>query len=92
MNLSYTLDGQPAGQYIFNPTLPLSATPQFVSMSVFGMGGLADQEHELVVNVGDDSVFLFDFAKYEQSQADTDATATGSPGSQRTSAPSTTDP
>ena len=62
-NLSFTLDNQPAGN--FSPTE--TSTEYVPNTNVLSLDGLANQLHQLVVTVGDDSVFLFDYLIYTDS-------------------------
>ena len=84
-NLTFTLDGSPHGQFIHRPDATQPGTPtvnssvadKFLSnVNVFGASGLNDTNHTLVVNVGVDSVFLFDYAQYTESKADQESLGT----------------
>jgi len=55
VNLSFTLDNRPAGNFYPTPT----NTEFLPNQIVLSLDGLSDQPHQLVVTVGDDSVFLF---------------------------------
>ena len=59
MNLTFTLDSEPAGNFVHNG----SANNQgFQSnVSVFSRGGLSGSTHTLLVNLGQNSVFVFDY-------------------------------
>ncbi|KAI5120245.1 hypothetical protein M0805_007549 [Coniferiporia weirii] len=92
-NLSFTLDGTPRGQLLFQPDATKAGTPTVNSttaekflpgVSVFSSSGLDDMAHSLVVNVGADSVFLFDYAVYTAGASDSVSSTTTAPGSQRT--------
>jgi len=58
MNLYFTLDNQPSGN--FSSTGTPGSTGFLPSQNVLSLNGLSNEPHQLVVNVGDDSVFLFD--------------------------------
>ncbi|KLO16616.1 hypothetical protein SCHPADRAFT_937806 [Schizopora paradoxa] len=90
MNLTFTLDGKPHGQFRNNPTsLNSSSSDNFIpNFAVFSAEGLLDGEHSIVVTVGPDSVFLFDYALVTQNASSTD----GSNAPQRTSSPDSSDP
>lgn len=76
MNLSFTLDNQPAGNF-----LPTETNTEFLlNQNVLSLVGLSDQLHQLVVTLGDDSVFLFSGLIYTN----------GSAGNSTSSAPHTT--
>ena len=62
MNLSFTVDDQPSGSYS-STGMPGSAG-FMPNQNVLSLSGLSDHPHQLVVNVGDDSVFLFDYLVY----------------------------
>ncbi|KAF8494377.1 hypothetical protein F5888DRAFT_654714 [Russula emetica] len=66
VNLTFTFDSEPAGNFLHSG----SATNHgFQSnVSVFSRGGLSDSTHSLLVNIGPNSVFLFDY--YVVSRAD----------------------
>lgn len=70
VNLSYTLDNNPAGAYLHagSPSsTPLSNTTSYLSsFTVFEQSGLSEGPHTLTINVGADSVFLFDYIVYSQ--------------------------
>ncbi|KAI0270583.1 hypothetical protein BC834DRAFT_521251 [Gloeopeniophorella convolvens] len=66
MNLSFTLDNQSAGSFLHTGAANTGGFQP--NVSVFSRTGLADSAHTLLVNLGPDSVFLFDF--YVFSQAD----------------------
>jgi hypothetical protein len=66
-NLFFTLDNQPAGN--FSPTV--MSTEFLQNTSVLSLDGLSNQPHQLVVTVGNDSVFLFDYLIYTNSSAGT---------------------
>ncbi|KAH8114827.1 hypothetical protein DFH11DRAFT_128047 [Phellopilus nigrolimitatus] len=102
-NLSFVLDGTPHGQFLHQPDPAQSGTPTVNSsnsekylsnFTVFSVSGLENMTHTLVVNVGVDSVFLFDYAVYEagvSDPADPGSDTATAPGSQRTSASDTED-
>jgi hypothetical protein len=66
MNLTFTLDSSPAGNFLHSG----SATNHGFqpTVTVFSRGGLSDSTHTLLVNLGPNSVFLFDY--YVVSRAD----------------------
>lgn len=74
MNLTYTLDSQPAGTFTHtgSPTAP--NTSYSPSVVVFQKTGLPASVHSLTVSVGPDSVFLLDYIVYSQ---DSDFESTG---------------
>ena len=59
MNLTFTLDSEPAGNFLHDS----SATNHGFQprVAVFSQGGLSDATHTLLVNLGPNSVFLFDY-------------------------------
>lgn len=67
MNLTYTLDNQPAGSFTHNGTS--SASGFLPSTAVFSSSGLGEGPHTLTMHVGPDSVFLLDYIKYSQEDA-----------------------
>ena len=85
MELDFTLDSEPFGKFISQPG-SLTGAPTNVSSSeaesnsttptyefnvpVFQAADLTDEQHTLVVNVGPDTVFLFDYAIITQGKAD----------------------
>lgn len=64
MNLTYTLDSQPAGSFQHNGSA--SASGFEPAVVVFAKSGLTEGPHTLNVNVGPDSVFLLDYIVYTQ--------------------------
>lgn len=71
VNLTYTLDGQPAGNFNHSGTqTPTSPDPSpdayQQSVLVFEKSGLSEGPHALKMGVGPDSVFLLDFIVYSQ--------------------------
>ncbi|KAF8809964.1 hypothetical protein BYT27DRAFT_7187290 [Phlegmacium glaucopus] len=76
MNLSFTLDNQPSGTF-FSPGNP-GSTGFLLNQSVLSLSGLSDEPHQLVVNVGDDSVFLFDRFIYTDNSTTSPPTADNS--------------
>lgn len=67
MNLTFTLDTEPAGNYL-HTSGPATVHDFQSNISVFSRGGLSDSAHSLLVNLGPNSVFLFDY--YVVSRAD----------------------
>ena len=64
VNLTYTLDQQPAGSFTYAVDSP---NPSYSPSSVvFQRTGLLDTPHSLTVNVGPDSVLLLDYIVYSQ--------------------------
>ena len=63
-NLSFTLDNQPAGNF-FSGT----ESDNQPSTNVLSLDGLSNQLHQLVVTVGDNSIFIFDYLIYTNSSA-----------------------
>jgi len=85
MNLTFTLDGKRHGGFTHNPNSTSFSNPQYVSnFPVFSAEGLGDGEHSIVVTVGPDTVFLFDYALVTQNATNTDD---GPNAPQRTSSP-----
>lgn len=79
MNLTYTLDSQPAGNYhhMGNASVPSATfTPSVV---VFQKTGLQASPHSLTVSVGPDSVFLLDYIIYSQ-ESDFETSGNGTAG------------
>ncbi|KAH9062645.1 hypothetical protein EDB83DRAFT_2385258 [Lactarius deliciosus] len=59
MNLTFTLDGEPAGSFFHNGS---TNTGGFQSnVPVFSRGSLSSSGHNLLVNLGPNSVFLLDY-------------------------------
>ncbi|KAH9003684.1 hypothetical protein EDB86DRAFT_2798741, partial [Lactarius hatsudake] len=59
MNLTFTLDGEPAGSFFHNGS---TNTGGFQSnVPVFSRGSLSNSAHNLLVNLGPNSVFLLDY-------------------------------
>lgn len=68
VNLTYTLDQQPAGAFTYAVDSP---NPSYSPSSVvFQRTGLLDTPHSLTVNVGPDSVLLLDCIVYSQENSD----------------------
>ncbi|KAH9056443.1 hypothetical protein EDB87DRAFT_1687441 [Lactarius vividus] len=76
MNLTFTLDGEPAGSFFHNGS---TNTGGFQSdVSVFSRGNLSGSVHNLLVNLGPNSVFLLDYYVFTQSNIGSPSTpATG---------------
>ncbi len=71
VNLTYTLDGQPAGNFNHSGTQSPSSTEPSPnayqqSVQVFETSGLSEGPHALIMSVGPDSVFLLDYIVYSQ--------------------------
>jgi hypothetical protein len=65
INLSFTLDNQPAGN--FSPT---TINTEFLpNQNVLSLAGLSNQPHQLVVTLGENSVFLFSGLIYTNGSA-----------------------
>lgn len=81
MNLTYTLDSQPAGTFLHagSPSAPNTAFDP--SVVVFQRAGLSVSPHTLTVSVGPDSVFLLDYITYSQEDDAVNATTSGAPAS-----------
>lgn len=62
MNLSFTLDGNPAGTRVNNGTQ--GAVGYQSNANVFAMENLTEAPHTLLVDVNDGSAFLFDYMIY----------------------------
>lgn len=60
MNLTYTLDSQPAGTFLHSGSPSDPNTSYTPSVAVFQRTGLTASPHTLTVSVGPDSVFLLD--------------------------------
>lgn len=90
------MDDAPHGSFIYRPDATVVGTPSANSsdsdkyqpnINVFSASGLDDTGHSLVVNVGVDSVFLFDYVVYTIGKSDPTppgSIATTAPDSQRT--------
>jgi hypothetical protein len=83
MNLSFVLDNVPYTPYIH--TIPSSTSDPsqaaFTSnQTVFFAEGLEMTEHELVVNVGEESTFIFDYLVYRQDLPDVPPDQSGTSG------------
>ncbi|KAH9031891.1 hypothetical protein EDB85DRAFT_2145827 [Lactarius pseudohatsudake] len=66
MNLTFTLDGEPAGSFFHNGS---TNTGGFQSnVPVFSRGNLSDSAHNLFINLGPNSVFLLD--RYVSTRSD----------------------
>lgn len=64
-NLSFTLDNQVVGNFS-----PMETITEFLpNQNVLSLDSLSDQLHQLVVTVGDDSVFLFSSLIYTNRSA-----------------------
>ena len=78
MNLSFTLDGEPAGSFFHEGS---TNTGGFQSnVPVLARGNLSNSAHNLLVDLGPNSVFLFDYYVFSQSNGsniDSPAPATG---------------
>lgn len=68
VNLTYTLDSQPIGQFVHSgsPSVTADSTSYLSSVAVFQQSGLTEGSHTLNVTVGPDSVFLLDYIVYSQ--------------------------
>lgn len=66
MNLTFTFDSEPAGNFLHSGSVINHGFQSTVS--VFSRGGLSGSTHSLLVNLGPNSVFLFDY--YVVSRAD----------------------
>ncbi|KAI0338628.1 hypothetical protein BDW22DRAFT_1348337 [Trametopsis cervina] len=95
VNLTYTLDSQPSGNYLHtgSPSVQSSPTAYLSSFPVFQRTGLPDTPHTLTVNVGPDSVFLLDYIVYTQDselgEVPNDPPSSGLTGSTSGSQPTT---
>ncbi|KAL0952876.1 hypothetical protein HGRIS_007095 [Hohenbuehelia grisea] len=90
MNLTFTLDDQPMTPYTHSGAL--SESTYVPNVNVFAASGLADSPHNLRVDIGPDSVFLFDYMIYTQSAEEAASHSTTAPGVQLTSSsPSSTE-
>lgn len=72
VNLTCTLDSQPAGRFIHSgssTTTMTNASTFDTSVPVFVKTGLHDGPHHLTLNVGADSVLLLDYIVYSQELA-----------------------
>ena len=92
VNLTYTLDSQPAGTYSHSgtqnsvsPTPVPSAFAQTVP--VFARSGLPEGSHSLTINVGPDSVLLLDYILYSKDDGFSDGNGTDNAVSTTWSAP-----
>lgn len=78
MNLTFTLDGEPAGSFFHNGS---TNTGGFQSnVPVLSRGNLPVSAHNLLVNLGPNSVFLLDYYVFSQS----DGSIIGSPSAPAT--------
>lgn len=66
MNLTYTLDSQPAGTFVHAGSPNSPNTTFSPSVVVFHRSGMVNSPHSLTVTVGPDSVFLLDYIVYTQ--------------------------
>ncbi|KAI0684554.1 hypothetical protein BC835DRAFT_617879 [Cytidiella melzeri] len=68
VNLTYTIDSEPAGQFLHSgsPSITPSPTSYLSSVAVLQRSGLSNGPHSLVINVGPDSVCLLDYIVYSQ--------------------------
>ena len=74
MDLSFTLDNQPIGNFIAGSNLDYQP-----STNVLSLDGLSNQPHQLVVSVGENSIFIFDYLIYTNSSAGVSAPSTAQP-------------
>ncbi|KAF8645619.1 hypothetical protein AX16_007701 [Volvariella volvacea WC 439] len=74
-NLTFTIDGQTLGDWDSTSLSSSSSTPQ---QQVFSVDGLTEEPHVLVVTVGFNSAFVFDYLVYTQT---VNAQRTGEPSS-----------
>ncbi|KAI9461945.1 hypothetical protein BJY52DRAFT_1185291 [Lactarius psammicola] len=78
MDLTFTLDGEPAGSFFHNGS---TNTGGFQSnIPVLSRGNLSDSAHNLLVNLGPNSVFLLDYYVFSRS----DGSNIGSPSTPAT--------
>lgn len=85
MNLSFTLDNSPAGIFTHNGSQ--GAIGYQSNVSVFSMENLAEAPHTLLVDVGEGSVFLFDYMVYTHNVEDPAAPTTAQPAPSPTEDP-----
>ena len=72
-NLLFTLDNKSVGNF------SSGTTANFTSTNVLSQHGLPNQLHQLVVTVGNDSIFIFDHLIYTNSSAIDSASSTPQP-------------
>lgn len=99
-NVTFTLDGTLQSGFKHVPSLTDPGTPTSLSpiedqyitdFLVFNATGLADTNHTLVLSLGVDSIFFFDYANITSGSGDDTGTITATaPDTQRTG-PSTSD-
>lgn len=78
MNLSFTLDNDPLGNFFHEGSQ--AATGYLPHVNVFAQDNLTETPHVLRVDVGVGSVFLFDYMIYTRTgQAETNGTTPSSP-------------
>jgi len=74
-DVTFTLDNQPVGYFSY-PGTP-GSTGFVLNRNILSLEGLSDQPHQLVVTVGDNSVFLFNHLIYtDNSVENSTSTAT----------------
>ncbi|KDR78000.1 hypothetical protein GALMADRAFT_244968 [Galerina marginata CBS 339.88] len=89
MNLTFMLDGVKMSN--FN-SIGSSPTPQFsLNQAFFSRSNLAQAPHQLVVHVGQNSTFIFDYLVYTNSTGNSTTTMPATPLAQQTPSP-TVDP
>lgn len=98
VNLTYTLDSQPIGQFLHSgsPSVQPDSTSYLSSVPAFQKTGLAEGPHTLNVTVGPDSVFLLDYVVFSKSTqfgisggSSNEPTSTNAAGSASGSQPTT---
>ncbi|KAH9476685.1 hypothetical protein JR316_0010599 [Psilocybe cubensis] len=80
MNLSFVLDGEAAGDFRHAGSADADGSSgSFANATVFSKTGLEDSPHQLVVHVGENSTFIFDYLVYTTEASSSTPTDTGSP-------------
>lgn len=90
-NLTYTLDGQPSGNFFHDGTAS-QAGQMMPNTTVFSMTGLSQAPHTLRVDIGPDSVMLFDYFVVTQSDGNASESSFGAPSTATQPTPSPSEP
>ncbi|PPQ91619.1 hypothetical protein CVT25_012800 [Psilocybe cyanescens] len=91
MNLSFVLDGEPVGDFKHAGSADADGpSGSYANATVFSKTGLEESPHQLVVLVGENSSFLFDYLVYTASATNSTPTDTGGPTPLAQNTPSAT--
>lgn len=91
MNLSFVLDGEAVGDFHHAGSADADGSSgSYANATVFSRAGLEESPHQLVVHVGENSTFIFDYLVYTTNASNSTPTNTGSPTPLAQNTPSAT--